>query len=59
MNAARGTTEGRETITSKPRKAYHTPRLSEFGTVAKLTQGNNGSSADPGLGTKTRRGTCL
>ena len=30
------------------KKAYRTPRLTEYGSVAKLTQSNAGSGADGG-----------
>lgn len=40
--------EFRHENNGKPRRAYVAPELIEYGTVAKLTQGNNGSVSDFG-----------
>jgi hypothetical protein len=37
-----------------PKKTYHTPRFSAYGSVVKLTQGGGGASTDAG-GTKAHR----
>ena len=40
---------------SDPRKPYKKPQLAIYGKLAELTAGENGSKADPGHTSPTRR----
>jgi len=42
------TTSVSEIGASAPKKTYHTPKLTEYGHVAKLTAGTTGSFGDKG-----------
>ncbi len=42
-----------------PKKPYATPVVTEYGNVAKLTQGANGSISDAPSFTGSRRKSCL
>ncbi|MGH7914429.1 MAG: lasso RiPP family leader peptide-containing protein [Candidatus Binataceae bacterium] len=37
-----------EVSTAVPKAEYHTPRLIEYGHIARLTAGNTGSATDKG-----------
>ena len=41
------------------RKSWRAPRLTEYGPVAKLTQGGNGSLNDGGMGAMMNMQVCL
>jgi len=41
------------------KKAYHSPKMLVYGSVAKLTQNNVGSNTDGGGGGGMMTGTCL
>jgi hypothetical protein len=41
---------------SPRKKAYKPPKMTEYGNVARLTAGMNGSDIDPGHATGTKRG---
>lgn len=43
----------------RPKKPYATPVVTEYGNVAKLTQGGNGSVADGGFTGSQRKSVCL
>jgi hypothetical protein len=44
---------------SRAKKPYRAPRLTEYGSVAKLTQGGNGTLPDDGSGIANMMKTCL
>jgi hypothetical protein len=52
-----------ETTTAKDRpgrkRPYSTPRLTEYGSVAKLTQGTRTTQADSPAGTSWKKSSCL
>jgi hypothetical protein len=40
----------------RPRKAYHSPELTEYGSVAKLARGSQSQNSDHGAGHKSSSG---
>ena len=56
--AARGKIENvnRLSTPEEPCSKWTTPKLVVYGNVATLTQGKNGSNADPGQGNMTKKG---
>jgi hypothetical protein len=42
---------------SSKKKPYKPPTVIEYGNVARLTAGMNGTNIDPGHNTRTKRGT--
>ena len=45
--------------TQPEKKPYRPPRLTEYGSVAKLTQGGNGTLPDDGSGIANMMMSCL
>lgn len=45
--------------TQPEKKPYRSPRFTEYGSVAKLTQGGTGTAPDDGSGIAAMMKTCL